>query len=317
LEKKLKIVIAGIGGVGGYFGGMLSKHYEGNDAIQIIFFARGEHLRAINTKGLKIIQGENEFVTNPFLATDNPQEIGECDLILFCTKSYDFEGVVNQLRPCIGKHTILLSLLNGVDSQERLHTLVPGATIYGGCVYIVSQIQQTGVIAKSGSLEKLIFGCDQVTEQTNYLQEIFKAANIDSSISNNINSDIWEKFHLVGANSTATSYFNNSTGEILADNSKRDFLFSLLQELNALALKKGIVFNKNVVEETIKKLKSFPFANTSSMHRDFLKHNGRTELETITGYVVREGNRFNIPVTSFERAYTALKEQALNENPVQ
>jgi 2-dehydropantoate 2-reductase len=59
---KTKIVIAGIGGVGGYFGGLLAKHFYDNENIEISFVARGEHLKEIQKNGLRVIKGENEFI---------------------------------------------------------------------------------------------------------------------------------------------------------------------------------------------------------------------------------------------------------------
>lgn len=115
-----------------------------------------------------------------------------------------------------------------------------------------------------------------------------------------------EKFHLVGANSTATSYFNNSVGEILADKSKNEFLISLLKEVNQIAFAKGIIFEKDMVSVTMEKLHSFPFETTSSMQRDFQKPNTQTELETITGFIVRAGQQLNIETPTFKIAYEGL-----------
>lgn len=113
---------------------------------------------------------------------------------------------------------------------------------------------------------------------------------------------------MVAANSTATSYFNNTTGEILADASKEAFLLSLLKEVNQVALAKGIAFDKEMVSVITNKIRSFPFDSTSSMQRDFWKKDGRTELETITGYVVRNGKQLNILTPTFEIAYKYLRQ---------
>jgi 2-dehydropantoate 2-reductase len=112
----------------------------------------------------------------------------------------------------------------------------------------------------------------------------------------------------VGANSTATSYFNNSVGEILADKTKNEFLISLLKEVNQIALAKGLSFEHDMVSLTMQKLHSFPFEATSSMQRDFQKLNAQTELETITGYIVRAGQALDIETPTFKIAYEGLLE---------
>ena len=308
---KTKIVIAGIGGVGGYFGGMLAKAFQNSNEVEIIFLARGEHLKMIQQNGLKVITKESEFIAKPFLTTDNANEIGVVDYILVSTKSYDLEKTIQQLKPCINNETVVIPFLNGVDSVEIIKSILPNNLVAGGCVYIVSSIKEHGVVQNSGNIQTLYFGLENNTnEKLEKLQSVFLQAKIESTLTENISVVMWEKFLLVAANSTATSYFNNTTGEILADNEKAKFLFSLLNEATAIALKKGIAFDKDMVELTTKKLKSFPFDTTSSMQRDFWKHDGKTELETITGFVVKAGKLLNVSTPTFEKAYsTLLKER--------
>jgi 2-dehydropantoate 2-reductase len=182
--------------------------------------------------------------------------------------------------------------------------------VAGGCVYIVSSIKEAGVVNNSGNIQKLFFGLEnESNEKLGKLQTILLDAKIESTLTENISAVMWEKFLLVAANSTATSYFNNTTGEILGDDEKAKFLFSLLKEANEVALKKGIAFDQDMVELTMKKLKSFPFETTSSMQRDFWKHDGKTELENITGFFVRAGNFFNISTPNFEMAYSVLRKE--------
>ena len=305
---KTKILVAGIGGVGGWFGGLLAKSFSASDAVEIYFLARGEHLQHIQKDGLKVIKGDEEFFAKPTLASDNSTEFGEVDYILLCTKSYDLEETIRQLKPCIGTETIIIPFLNGVESPEKISVLLPQNVVVGGCVYIVSSIKEYGIIQNVGNIQTLYFGLDHTTnDELKSLEQILLQANIEATLTQNMSEVMWEKFHLVAANSTATSYYENTTGEILEDETKAAFLFALLQEVNQIALAKGVSFEKEMIDTTFKKLQSFPFSATSSMQRDFWKGNGKTELETITGYVMREGKLLNIPTPSFDEAYEKLK----------
>ena len=309
---KTRILIAGIGGVGGYFGGLLAKSFENSNEVEIIFLARSEHLKMIQQNGLKVITKENEFIAKPFLVTDDANKIGVADYILVCTKSYDLEKTIQQLKPCVNDETVVIPFLNGVDSVEIIKSILPNNLVAGGCVYIVSSIKEAGVLHNSGNIQTLYFGLDNNrNEKLEKLQTIFQEAKIESTLSQNITPLHWEKFLLIGANSTATSYFNNTTGEILANEQKEFFLFSLLNEVNAIALAKGVSFNKDMIEVTTKKLKSFPFETISSLQRDFWKQEGKTELETITGFVVKAGKLLNVPTPTFEIAYNHLLKQKL------
>jgi 2-dehydropantoate 2-reductase len=309
--KITKIIIAGIGGVGGYFGGLLAKTFAESIEVEIYFLARGEHLKQIQSKGLKVIKGDTHFIAKPKLATDNANEIGIADYIILCTKSYDLEKTMDQLKPCISNNTCILPLLNGVDSAETIKRILPDSTVFNGCVYIVSLLKEFGVIENIGNIQKLFFGIDNtISEKLISLENIFKKANIEATLTNNISSIVWEKFYLVAANSTATSYFKNSTGQILADKTKNEFLLSLLNEVNEIALANGISFDNDMVAITLEKLHSFPFGATSSMQRDFEKPNAQTELETITGFVVRKGEQLKIPTPTFKIAYEKLNSNA-------
>ena len=80
--NKTKIVIVGIGGVGGYFGGLLSKKYSSGNDVEVVFVARGEHLKEIQNKGLTVIKGNENFVTKSYLATDDYNIIGHANFII-------------------------------------------------------------------------------------------------------------------------------------------------------------------------------------------------------------------------------------------
>ncbi len=310
MHKKTKIIVAGIGGVGGYFGGQLAKQFSDSEEVEIYFLARGEHLKQIQANGLIVVKGNTQFIAKPKLATDNANEIGIADYVILCTKSYDLETIIKQLKPCIDINTSLLPLLNGVDISKTIKTLLPNVTIINGCVYIVSHMKEPGVVENIGNIQKIYFGYDSTTnEKHSLLENIFKQAAFETTLTKHITSVIWEKFHLVGANSTATSYFNCSTGEILANKTKSEFLLSLIKEVNQIALANEICFDKEMISVTLEKLRSFPFETTSSMQRDFLKSSIRTELETITGFVVRSGLLFNIPTPTFKLAYIALQQR--------
>jgi len=305
MPKKIKIVVAGIGGVGGYFGGLLAKRYENNDEIEICFLARGEHLSQIRNNGLKVIHGENEFIARPAIATDKAAEIGLADYILVCTKSYDLDATIEQLKPCINENTILLPLLNGVESVERIKKLLPEITVWEGSVYIVSELKEPGIIKNSGTVQKLSFGLDNTSnERLSFLEKIFLDAGIDTVLSDKISALVWEKFIFISAVGTATSYFDCSIGKILEENEVT--LHQLIKEVTEIAKANKIPVDPEIATITMNKLKLLAYETTSSMHRDFKNRKPKTEVETLTGYVVWAGQRLGIETSAFNKAYQLL-----------
>jgi 2-dehydropantoate 2-reductase len=305
MSKKVKIVIAGIGGVGGYFGGLLAKQCENSDTVEIIFLVRGEHLRQIRENGLKVIRGVNEFIAKPALVTNNANDIGIADYILICTKSYDLDATIEQLKPCIGENTILLPLLNGVESVERIKKILPNTTVLEGCVYIVSSVKEAGVIENSGINQKLFFGPGTVNkDRLQWLEKIMHEAGIEATLSDSISTIVWEKFIFIASIATATSYFNCSIGKLIEEN--EETLVQLIEEVKLIAVAKGISFNPEITANIVNYNKLLPYNSTSSMHRDYQNFKQKTEVETLTGYVVRAGKKYGIETPIFDMAYHQL-----------
>ncbi|MBW2638323.1 MAG: hypothetical protein JRC86_12545 [Deltaproteobacteria bacterium] len=72
----MKIAVLGIGGVGGYYGAKLASAYASSEEHRIFFIARGDHLKAIQEKGLTLITPTESFSAIPSVATGNPEELG-------------------------------------------------------------------------------------------------------------------------------------------------------------------------------------------------------------------------------------------------
>jgi 2-dehydropantoate 2-reductase len=135
----MHIAVIGSGGTGGYFGGLLSRAGE-----EVIFVARGAHLEALRTRGLRVKSKLAGEFTLPVRATDSPNEVGPVDLILFCVKTYDTDSAAESIRPLIGAETMLLSLQNGVDNSERLARIAGHNSGLGAVAYVVSAIEAPG-----------------------------------------------------------------------------------------------------------------------------------------------------------------------------
>ena len=309
--KKTKIIIAGIGGVGGYFGGQLARHFYNDENVEINFFARGRHLEEIQKNGLKVVKGEIEYTAKPNIATDNPIEIGTADLIIVCTKSYDLEKVIQQLRPCITDDTIILPLLNGIDSKEKIKFIYPNNIVLDGCVYIVSRLKQAGVIENIGNIQTLYFGLDNyINDNLVGFEKLFKEAGIEATLSQNISTIIWEKFIFLSPIATATSYYDKCIGEIISNIEAFETTKSLIEEVKNIAIAKSIKISEDITEKTLRKFQSLTFETTSSMQNDFRNKKPSNELQTLTGYVLTEGKAYNITTPTYLKLNAELEKKS-------
>ncbi|MCC9070800.1 2-dehydropantoate 2-reductase [Flavobacterium sp. F-65] len=309
---KTRIGILGLGGVGGYFGGLLAKAYAGSDAVEVVFIARGKAMEVIAEAGLKISTDEGETTVFPSVVSNDPEVIGKLDFLICATKTYDIEESLDAIKKCITKNTVILPLYNGVDAPERISTLFPDNEVLQGCVYIVSMIVSPGVIKKIGIYEKLFFGSDSASVyKMKALQTIFQNAKIESYLVDAIEDTVWEKFVFISSLASATSYLNQNIGEILESASGRNLYVSLLNEITMIAAVKGLNLPNDIVMQTIIKLEKSPRDATSSMHRDVLAGR-KIELSSLTAFVVNEGVKYEIDTPTYQMVLDKLAKHESN-----
>ncbi|WP_242921084.1 ketopantoate reductase family protein [Pontibacter liquoris] len=309
-DATFKILVLGIGGVGGYFGGLLAAHYAGSSTVEVGFWARGAHASAIAQNGLQLQTTQGNLTARPAYVTDDPDRLHPVDLLICCVKSYDLEESLQRVRPSIGSNTVILPLLNGVDASARIKTLFPDVEVWEGCVYVVARLSEPGIVKESGGIGQLYFGATNGDAQKlRRVEGLLQAAGIRAELSDTILHTIWTKFLFISAVATATSYLNAGMGAILEKPENKQLLLDLLGELQAVARAKGILLPNDLLPTMLQRMAALPYATTSSMHSDFQK-GGKTELTSLTGYVVREGRAHQVPTPTYERLYAALQERS-------
>ena len=107
------------------------------------FLARGAHLAALRTNGLKLISANGDLHLRSVRATDDPAIIGTADIVIFAVKQYDTEAAANLIVPLIDDETTVISIQNGMDPQERLKTIVGREHVMGGATYVTVQSHVT------------------------------------------------------------------------------------------------------------------------------------------------------------------------------
>ena len=145
----MRIAIMGSGGVGGYVGGRLAA--SGQD---IAFIARGAHLAALRSQGLRIESARGDVTVQPAQATDGPAAIGPVDLVIFAVKLYDTEQAATATRPLIGPLTGVVTLQNGVDSVGVLSAVLGREHVIGASAHIAAVIATPGVIRHTGTMAR-------------------------------------------------------------------------------------------------------------------------------------------------------------------
>jgi 2-dehydropantoate 2-reductase len=307
---KTKIVIVGLGGVGGYYGGLLAKKYAEYSDIEIYFVARGEHLKKVRENGLTLITETGTYQVYPTLATDNVLEVGQADYIIMTPKSYDLDATVEQIKPIVGSNTVILPLLNGIDNSNRIRTFLPGTEVWQGCAYIVARLNEPGVVESSGNVHRLNFGYElkHTNDRLVAFEVLLKYAGIDAILYDKIMTVIWTKFFFISATASLTSYFDVSFGALLTDVVRKTTLINLLEELLMVANAEGAEIEHSVVDKVIHQLEKLPFETTASMHSDF-RGGKNTEVHGLTGIVVELAKKHGVATPVYEKVYQSLLER--------
>ena len=295
----MRIAIMGAGGVGGCLGGLLGK--AGNDVWLIV---RGEHLEAIRANGLKLVRPDTEFVVQ-VNATDNPAEVGPVDLVLFTVKTYQNRHVITTLKPLMGHETSVITLQNGVESHEQLGAILGPSNILPGAYWASSHILSPGVIGEDVPAQ-ISFGEIDDTDSLRSpdIRKVFRDAGIKTEISLDPLQVLWEKFIVLSALAGITSAAQTRPKELLKYPDARAMFCNAMEESLAVGLAKGINLPDNLVQDSLKYIESLPdFQN--SMHGDY--EAGRaTELEALSGAVIRLGKQIGVKTPVHEFLYSVL-----------
>lgn len=297
----MKIGVFGAGGIGGYFGGRLAQ--AGADVHLV---ARGDHLNALQADGLRVQSIHGDFNVD-LPATDDPETIGACDYVLFCVKSYDTEAAETTLEPLLHEHTGVVSLQNGVGNEEKLQRIIGPEHVLGGVAYIFSTVSEPGVITHSGGPGRIIygeFGQENGTRAQRF-HEIGKQATMEIVLSNNIESDIWEKLGFICAQAGMTAAVRLPIGTIRETPTAWQMFRDVIEEVYAVADGAGVNLPDSVVDEKTEFAEGLPYDTYSSLHYDMTNGN-RMELEALCGEILRRGHEFDVPVPRCEAIYSIL-----------
>ena len=295
----MHIVVMGSGGVGGYFGARLQQ--AGN---QVSFIARGKHLEALRTKGLtvKSSYGDAHLKVRAF---QDPREAGKADVVLFAVKLWDTEGAAEQIKPVGG---YVIPFQNGVESIERLGSVLGRERVMGGSAYIATRIAAPGVIEHTGTVARLRFG-PVLPAQRPVAESFFaaaKSAGINAELAEDIALVNWEKFVFLVAVSGTTALSRAPLGVVRADADLRWMFEQAMRETWTVGRRRGIRLADDFVEKQMAFLDSLPAEMRASMLHD-LEAGNRLEAPWLCGAVVRMAAEQGLEAPVNRAIYGALK----------
>jgi 2-dehydropantoate 2-reductase len=296
----MRIAIFGTGGAGGYFGAQLALAGE-----NVVFIARGDHLRAIRATGLRLETPSGETII-PTKATDNPAEIGNVDAVLVGVKAWQVTDAAKAIRPLVGPDTVVVPLQNGVEAASELAVVLGSGTL-GGMCGTLSFIAGPGHIRSVGGQNFIKFGelDNKVTERVERLRQCFEHAKVSVEVPPDIVLALWNKFLMVTSFGGVGSITRAPIGVTRTIPETRKLLERCLQEALAVAKTCGVPMADTAVADTMKFYDGLPTNGTTSLQRD-IADGKMSELEYWNGAVVRLGREVAVPTPTNQFIYDCL-----------
>jgi 2-dehydropantoate 2-reductase len=298
----MRIAVMGSGSTGGYFGGMLAR--SGNDVSLI---ARGAHLDAIRSRGLRVMRDGEEFTVR-CQATDDPGEIGVVDLALLCVKTYQSSDAVPLMQPLVGPNTTVLCLQNGIDSYLAAADFLGHGAVIPGAAFIEAGILAPGSVKQTGTLVRIILGETNgvETERCRDIRDAFIGAGVPAEVLPDIEAGLWGKFLFIATMAGVTSMAKATLAELMPQLQWRTVVLACLSEIDAVGRAKGVNLPDTMVADTVSYIEEHLADLQASMHTDLVS--GRPlELEALNGAVLRAGKETGVATPINDVIYAMLK----------
>jgi len=301
MEKIETVLIAGAGAVGLT---VASSIYEWN-AKNIYVLAKGSRLENYKAKGLYV--NEKRI---PFLLADVDKKDCEPDLIIIACKYHHLKEIISDIKNYVGKNTLILSLLNGISSEEIIgkeygKERIPYAMILGTDAQHGNQhtvFKQKGIIFFGDKLNGSENGkaTSKCSEAVQRIAEFFERAKVPYSIPENMIKKLWFKFMVnVGINQcSAILKFPygpfQENGQPFNVPEARSLMTDAMKEVIAVSKPEGVNLSESDMQEWYDCLDGLTPDSCTSMCQD-VKAGRKTEVEMFAQTVIELGKKHNVP----------------------
>jgi 2-dehydropantoate 2-reductase len=318
----VKIVIAGAGAIGGYIGARLAR--AAVPGVDVVLFARGPHLRAMQEHGLRVTSPDGNFEVRPTI-TGDLSTIGPADVVVLGVKAHSLTALAPQLKPLLAPDTIVVSTQNGIpwwyfhsvggDLDElRLERVDPAGVIreaiepgrvVGSLAYFAAEVVAPGIIRHTEG-NKISFGepDGSKSERLRRIAEPLIAAGFRCPINPRFRHEIWVKLLGNVAFNPISALTGGTLEELVRHPDASRAIREIMAETEAVAAKLGIELPISIDQRMAGAEKVG--AHKTSMLQD-LEAGRPMELEAVVGAVVELGDRLNVPVPTMRAIYACAK----------
>ena len=303
------LVVLGVGGVGGYFGGKIAAAVAGDpeSAWRVHFVARGDHLVRIQGSGLTLYASGREVVCRPFSAVGTLSEAPIPDVVLLCVKGYDLRDAALQVASHCHEETVVVPLLNGVDVYDRVRACVTTGHVLPGCALVGTHLESAGFVRQEGGEGLMFLGADPAHPgliPRSFL-ELLDRSQVSYRWLEDPRPALWEKFVFISAFGLVTAASGKTLGEVLVDERSMGDVIGIMREVVELAACEGVEIPADAIDVALEKARLFPYGTKTSLQRD-IEAGRRHEGDLFGGTIVRLGECHSVPTPRTKQVYSLL-----------
>ncbi len=295
-----QILMVGAGSVGGFFGAHLAK---AKADYSLSFLLRPKTLAAVQARGLTIRSATGTFTVHPQASSD-PRALPSPDLVILSVKAYDLDEVMAQLAPVLTDRTVVLTLQNGVDTEDRLLARLKRDAVVGGVAYIYSKIVEPGVIDhyKKGAVAiGELSGVE--TPRLLAIRDVFAAAGIPCQLTKDVRRTKWEKMCWNCVFNPLTVLIDDKVAKAIDQPELLRVVHRIVNEIVAVAAASGVALPADMADRVVKWTQEIRDIHTS-MYDDW-KAGRPTEIDYLNGMMSAMGASLGVP-TPVNDTMTAL-----------
>jgi 2-dehydropantoate 2-reductase len=286
----MKIAVLGAGAMGALFGGMLAE--AGHEVWLVDVWQ--EHIEAIGREGLHVEGTDGERTIRNLEATSRPEDAGPAELVVVFVKSTVTGAAVADARALFGPKTLALTLQNGLGNVEKMASVIGSEQIVAGVTTYGANVLGPGRIRHAGTGPTTIGELDgSLSLRIQGVAEVLNSSGIKTHVSDNVLGLIWGKLMVSVGLNPLTALTGLRNGELLHFPETEEIMEMAVHEAAAVARSKGIRLPYDDPVEHAKAVSRATGENRSSMLQD-VSSKRRTEIDMISGAIVREGRALGI-----------------------
>ena len=293
------VAILGAGAVGSYvIWGLMESAVT--DCVRLGVVAQGERAKRLK-RGIII----NDKVYNPEVWT--PEEAQGVDLLIVSVKYGALRQAVTDIKKIVSKNTIVMSLMNGVDSEEIIAKEIGMSNIVHSLIKVASRKDGEGYRFNPETTIGIIFGEKKEpyrSERIVAIEELFKDSGVHYRSTEYIVEEMWSKFRLNVCNNLPQAVLGAGVGCYQDSEHMKAISDGLKGELEAIANAKGIDMSK--LDKSSARGSEVPKTARYSTLQD-LDAKRHTEIDMFSGALIRMGRELGIPTPYNEYTYHIIK----------